>query len=61
MTKCAYRNCKDSFKRVHGVGRNRHYCNNNCKQMEIYYRGKDKEMLETGKEPVYYNVTGDAL
>ena len=54
MTKCAYRNCEKSFIRVHGVGRNRQFCNDNCKQMEIYYRGKDRaavcmpdELIET--------------
>ena len=40
MTKCAYRNCEKSFIRVHGVGRNRQFCNDNCKQMEIYHRKK---------------------
>lgn len=40
---CLYRNCKKEIKPKNGAGRNRKFCDDKCKSMEQYYRGKDKK------------------
>lgn len=39
---CNYRNCGKEIQTKEGKGRNRKFCDNKCKSMEQYYRGKDK-------------------
>lgn len=41
--KCNYRNCQKELPIQEGYGRKRKFCNNNCKRMEQYYRGKKSE------------------
>lgn len=38
---CNYRNCGKEIELKEGKGRNRKFCDNKCKSMEQYYRGKD--------------------
>ena len=42
--KCGYRKCTNDVEQKAGRGRNRHFCSNNCKSMEVYYRGKESEI-----------------
>ena len=40
---CNYRNCDELPRPNNGKGRNRKFCNDKCKQMERYYRNKQKQ------------------
>jgi len=40
---CKYRYCDKTPEPNEGKGRNRQFCNDKCKNMEQYYKRKDKE------------------
>lgn len=40
MRICKYRNCEKEIPKQIGSGRKRLFCDNNCKRMESYFKGK---------------------